>query len=96
MTLDKAPTGVTLTILGTRGRTVQGHRRQAEMGIRPGAVLRILTRTAGGGAILAIGDDRIAVSRSILRTVRVEEPDAQARDGGAATRQEPGSAAPRG
>lgn len=85
-----------LTVLSSRGRTVEAQRRQAEMGIRPGAVLRILTRTAGGGAILAIGDDRIAVSRSILRTVRVAEPDAAASAAGAAPHHEPGSAAPRG
>ena len=31
----------------------------------------MLSRTSGGGAILAIGDDRIAVSHEILRNVQV-------------------------
>ena len=43
------------------------------MGIRPGVVLRILSRTSGGGAILAIADDRLAVSRSILAGIQVAE-----------------------
>jgi ferrous iron transport protein A len=46
-------------------------RRLAELGIRPGAVLRIQSRTSGGGAILAIGDDRIAVSHQILASIEV-------------------------
>jgi ferrous iron transport protein A len=47
-------------------------RRLAELGIRPGAALRIQSRTSGGGAILAIGDDRIAVSHQILAGIEVE------------------------
>ena len=46
-------------------------RRLAEMGVRAGASLRILSRTSGGGAVLAIGDDRIAVGRAILRGITV-------------------------
>lgn len=82
VTLDQAPTGVPVMVLGSRARTVEGHRRQAEMGIRSGALLRVLTRTSGGGAILAIGDDRLAVSRSILRSVTVAEPGIAAADEG--------------
>jgi hypothetical protein len=33
--------------------------------------VRIQSRTSGGGAILAIGDDRIAVSRQILASIEV-------------------------
>lgn len=85
MKLDAARPGQPLTVLGPRGAgdpdrsdgtTRAVTRRLAELGIRPGAVLRIQSRTSGGGAILAIGDDRIAVSRQILASVEVgaEEP----------------------
>ena len=53
-------------------------RRLAELGIRPGATLRILSRTSGGGAIISIGDDRIAVSRQILAGIEVA-PEVPAR-----------------
>ena len=39
--------------------------------VRVGATVRIQSRTSGGGAILAIGDDRVAVSRRLLRGVVV-------------------------
>ncbi len=70
MTLDAARTGQPLTIAGS-SRSGAVSRRLAELGIRPGVVLRIQSRTSGGGAILAIGDDRIAVSRQILATIEV-------------------------
>ena len=53
------------------GPTSSVTRRLAELGIRPGAALRIQSRTSGGGAILAIGDDRIAVSHRILASIEV-------------------------
>jgi Fe2+ transport system protein FeoA len=53
------------------GPTSSVTRRLAELGIRPGAALRIQSRTSGGGAILAIGDDRIAVSHQILASIEV-------------------------
>ena len=83
MMLDAARTGQPLTVLGPRGPgdrsgprgpsapTSAVTRRLAELGIRPGAVLRIQSRTSGGGAILAIGDDRIAVSHQILASIEV-------------------------
>jgi Fe2+ transport system protein FeoA len=74
MTLDAARTGQLLTVLGASHQdatTAAVTRRLAELGIRPGAALRIQSRTSGGGAILAIGDDRIAVSRQILSSIEV-------------------------
>jgi ferrous iron transport protein A len=47
-------------------------RRLAELGLRPGVRLAVQSRTSGGGAVLAIGDDRIAVARSILTGVQVQ------------------------
>jgi|APIni6443716594_1056825.scaffolds.fasta_scaffold1583723_1 Fe2+ transport system protein FeoA len=89
MKLDAARPGQPLTVLGSAGATddpgatssgnasgVSAPRvslRLAELGVRPGARLRILSRTSGGGAILAIGDDRLAVSRQILASIEVSE-----------------------
>jgi Fe2+ transport system protein FeoA len=81
MKLDAARTGQPMLVRDPRdprdptdpGRPTNAvTRRLAELGIRPGAVLRIQSRTSGGGAILAIGDDRIAVSRQILASIEVE------------------------
>jgi Fe2+ transport system protein FeoA len=81
MKLDAARTGQPMLVLGPSGPshptdpggpTSAVTRRLAELGIRPGAALRIQSRTSGGGAILAIGDDRIAVSRQILASIEVE------------------------
>jgi Fe2+ transport system protein FeoA len=80
MKLDAARTGQPMLVLGPNASSEpsgQGGpapavaRRLAELGIRPGAALRIQSRTSGGGAILAIGDDRIAVSRQILASIEV-------------------------
>jgi Fe2+ transport system protein FeoA len=81
MILDDARPGQLLTVRepsrsgspgGPSGSTGSVARRLAELGIRPGAALRIQSRTSGGGAILAIGDDRIAVSRQILAGIEVD------------------------
>ncbi len=71
MTLDSAAVGQVVSVAGTRAATTALTRRLRELGIRPGAKVRILTRTSGGGAIVAITDDRLAVSRSILAAVEV-------------------------
>ena len=71
MTLDEAPLGLPVTVEASAAATTAVTRRLAELGIRAGAVLHLLTRTSGHGAIVAIGDDRIAVSREILRGVHV-------------------------
>lgn len=65
-----------MTVLGTRAPSPALSRRLAELGIRPGATLRTLLRTSGGGGVIALGDDRLAVSRAILSSVEVTEPAA--------------------
>lgn len=51
-------------------RAEPAHRRRlSELGVRPGARLRVLRRTAGGGAVLAVGDGRVAVDVRTLRAV---------------------------
>jgi Fe2+ transport system protein FeoA len=71
MFLDAAPLGLPLTVESSRAPTIPVTRRLAELGVRIGAQLTVLSRTSGGGAILAIGDDRVAVSREILGCVQV-------------------------
>ncbi len=46
-------------------------RRLAELGLRAGARVRVLHRSAGGGRILAVDDARIAVDRATLRRIPV-------------------------
>lgn len=47
-------------------------RRLGELGVRVGAHVTVSRRTAGGGAIVAIGDDRLALARVVLRDVEVD------------------------
>lgn len=65
MELGKVPLGATVTLTATDGHPRR--RRLAEIGLRPGAVVRVLHRSAGGGRVLAVGDVRVAVDRSALR-----------------------------
>jgi ferrous iron transport protein A len=51
---------VRLTALGVADAT---RLRLAELGLRPGVVLRVLTRTPGGGRVIGIGAGRIALER---------------------------------
>ncbi len=76
MTLDEVPPGQDVTVLASRADTVRVTRRLAELGIRAGSLVHVQSRTSGGGAILAVGDDRIAASRVILRGVTVVDPAA--------------------
>jgi ferrous iron transport protein A len=82
MTLEEAATGLDVVLVA--GADVRDGRpprppvarRLAELGLRAGAPVRIQNRTSGGGAIVAVGEDRIALSRDILRAVRVEPASA--------------------
>jgi Fe2+ transport system protein FeoA len=70
--LDQAPVGRPLHVLATRCASPALHRRLAELGLRPGAPLVLLARTSGGGGLLGLGDDRLAVARAVLADVEVE------------------------
>ena len=41
-------------------------RRLAELGLRPGAVVTVMGRTAGGGRVLGVGTARVALDRRTL------------------------------
>ena len=73
MTLDEVPTGQPVTVDACAGPSPAVRRRLAELGVRAGTVLHLQSRTSGGGAIVAIGDDRVAMSRRILSGVSVHQ-----------------------
>lgn len=70
--LDRAPVGRPLQVLATPCASPALRRRLAELGLRPGASLLLLARTSGGGGLLGIGDDRLAVARAVLADIEVE------------------------
>lgn len=55
-----APTGVPLLVLKV-DLAGAGARRLAQHGIREGQTVRVLSRTAGGGRLLAAGIGRVAL-----------------------------------
>lgn len=71
------------TLAGTTGTaTVQSvdadpavRRRLAEMGIRPGASVRVLYRTTGGGRVVSVGGARVALDRELAAAVTLDAPD---------------------
>jgi ferrous iron transport protein A len=73
MTLDAVEVGTSMTVLSARTSSPAVSRRLAELGIRPGIQVRTLLRTSGGGAVIALGDDRLAVSKAILAAVEVSD-----------------------
>jgi ferrous iron transport protein A len=47
-------------------------RRLAELGVRVGAHIRVLHRTAGGGRVLAVDGARVAVDARLAAAIDVE------------------------
>lgn len=70
VTLDNAPIGTTVVVAAAQ-LSAPRTRRLAELGLRPGATVHVLRRTAGGGRILALQQARIAVDRWVLRRLAV-------------------------
>ena len=54
-------------------------RRLAELGLRCGAEVHILARTAGGGRVIALADDRVVVDLGTARALVVRVPADQDR-----------------
>lgn len=50
-------------------------RRLAEMGIRPGATLRVMYRTTGGGRVVSVGGARVALDRELAAAVTLDVTD---------------------
>lgn len=71
MTLASAPLGVPL-VLGRAELPASRRLRLAELGLRAGATVTLLRRTAGGGRIVGVGDARVAVGHTVLKRVPAE------------------------
>lgn len=71
-TLREAPVGPRLLVT-TVDSGAAPVRRLAELGLRPGALIRSLRRTAGGGRILDIGGARVALGYDLVEAIGVEE-----------------------
>ncbi|MCA1780882.1 MAG: ferrous iron transport protein A [Dermatophilaceae bacterium] len=74
-TMRAAPLGHRLVITALAVHDVVPIRRLAELGLRPGAPVRCLRRTAGGGRIVDIAGARVAIGREILDLITVVEAD---------------------
>jgi len=74
-TLADVPAGEQAT-LGTPDLEAVRVRRLAEMGLRAGTSVTVLLRTAGGGRVIALGDDRIALDGGTLRRLRIVDRSA--------------------
>lgn len=67
---DLAPgTSAVITQIDATGANA---RRAAELGLRPGMTCTTITRTSGGGIVVAVADGRLGVDREIARAVHVE------------------------
>ena len=62
-------TRVRLTGVGLIGADLL---RLAEFGLRPGAVLTVLGRTAGGGRLVSLGTSRVVLDQATARGLAVE------------------------
>jgi ferrous iron transport protein A len=57
------------------GRVVRAHGlRLAQLGLRAGAQVTVLGRTAGGGRVIGVGSTRIGVDRETSRRLEVLVP----------------------
>lgn len=55
----------------------QGSRRRlAELGIRAGSHVRVLSRATGGSRVLAVDGSRIAIDAELARLIEVDPVDA--------------------
>lgn len=82
--LDRCALSTTLVVLDAAS-TPEVTRRLSELGLRPGAHIRLVQRTAGGGRVLDIAGSRVALGRDLLRVVSAEPaPHAQPGIAGAA------------
>lgn len=49
--------------------------RMQSMGIRPGAVLTVLAKTASSSRLVRVGDARLALAKDICRSIEVDAAD---------------------
>lgn len=69
--LDRAPLGKPLTLLRAEG-SPETCRRLAALGLRRGAQVELVHRTAGGGRVIGVAGSRIALDRTMLARLFAE------------------------
>jgi Fe2+ transport system protein FeoA len=77
-TLDDVPPRSSV-ILGQPHLGLGHTRRLAELGLRAGARVRVVLRTAGGGRVIAVDESRIALDRQTLRRIPVTHVEREPR-----------------
>lgn len=73
MLLADVPLGQEAVLAG-RGQGRLPALRLAELGLRPGARVVVLHRTAGGGRVVGVGHGRVALDRTVTSALEVEAP----------------------
>lgn len=73
-TLFHAPVGVDMRI--TAITTSPLATRMQSMGIREGALVRVIARAAAGVRIVRVGDARISLAKALSRGITVDTPEA--------------------
>lgn len=68
--LTEAPVGAAVEIVDVTGSDAVT-RRLAELGVRPGRIITVVQRVAGGGRLVGAEESRIALDRSTARGIRV-------------------------
>jgi ferrous iron transport protein A len=59
--------------LAQAGADADTSRRLAALGLRPGATLQLLQKTAGGGRLAQLGQSRVAIGAELAARLEVEE-----------------------
>lgn len=71
-TLAEVQVGAAVVIAARQRIEPRLARRLAELGLRPGAAVRVLMRTPGHGRVIAIDQVRIALGLDLLRQVAIQ------------------------
>lgn len=82
-TLADVRVGSSAVLLPGTALDARRSQRLVELGLRPGATVRVMMRTAGGGRVLGVDNLRIVVDRFILRSIPVALPRTGAANGSA-------------
>ncbi|WJY67254.1 FeoA family protein [Corynebacterium auris] len=58
-------------VIGAHTAPASASRRLRELGLRPGAQVTVVQKTAGGGRVVRVGNTRYALGGSALRSISV-------------------------
>jgi ferrous iron transport protein A len=74
ITLADVRVGTSAVLLPGSALDARQSRRLVELGLRPGATVRVMMRTSGGGRVLGVDNLRIVVDRTTLGSIPVTLP----------------------